>query len=897
MAKSRTDVESVVKLVINGEQAKTSMKEITDSIRKYEAEFKNMRAIDNPQAYRDKAEAIGKMRNALKAATDEMKGANKESKNFLGNWKEIAGGIVGGFGITAGIGMIKSFGVSVFETTAKFQKLEAVLTTTLGSKSAAQMAMQQIQTFAAETPFQVDELTDAYVKLANQGFKPSMDEMRKLGDLSASTGKDFNQLAEAMIDAQTGEFERLKEFGIRAEKDGDKVRFTFKGITQEVDFTSSSIRNYITELGSAEGITGSMAGISETLSGQVSNLGDSWDTMLKTVGEETTGVFSGAISIMNQAIGGITAYLKNLNIAAKYNAPGTGFWERLASIATPGSYAGTRGAGLQRSMFTAVSETLDKRVADSKYFKQLIDLHSELTTKMKDIDRTTKEGSATYQLYADKIKLIKDRWQSISSDRHQEVLRKESEASKKAAEEAEKRRKEHEKLEKQFIKEGEALDKTVAKMKADFETKGLDGLDQRLSEISNKYDPLIQKAKALNRETSAKLLESLKSGEVTRATDEEKKKKEDETDKQLKGQYGRVIGQTNSKFDKQSSANTNAYADGEMTEEQYVQAEYDLETQRLLALQLLAQTYGESSLEYEKQLSQRKLEQKKKEVEQRKQLAEGEKAIQDATMQNMADGVGLLKGLVNQRGAAFKALLIAEKAIAISQVVMNTQKEIAGYYAAYAAIPGGAAVAAGLSTAAKIRAAISIGTIVAAGAKELSGGSDSKGSSSSEGSGKTITRGRYAKGGFSGVPDGPPHSQGGIKMVDALTGAIIGEMEGGEPILSKDTYRNNKATIDALLYSSQRRNGANISINTDSVTRAERFYRTGGISEPSAANNPAGGSDPVTIPVFDTKGLEEKLERLAAGFDEFKNKPWEFPMRTFYEADEKNKRISNNATA
>jgi hypothetical protein len=88
---------------------------------------------------------------------------------------------------------------------------------------------------------------------------------------------------------------------------------------------------------------------------------------------------------------------------------------------------------------------------------------------------------------------------------------------------------------------------------------------------------------------------------------------------------------------------------------------------------------------------------------------------------------------------------------------------------------------------------------------------------------------KFAKGGF--VPDGPSHSSGGIKMIDAVTGAMVGEMEGGEPILSKETYRNNKPTIDALLYSGQRLNGANISLNTNMLGQAERYYRTGGIAE------------------------------------------------------------------
>lgn len=35
----------------------------------------------------------------------------------------------------------------------------------------------------------------------------------------------------------TGEFERLKEFGIKASKENDKVKFSFKGVTSEVKFS------------------------------------------------------------------------------------------------------------------------------------------------------------------------------------------------------------------------------------------------------------------------------------------------------------------------------------------------------------------------------------------------------------------------------------------------------------------------------------------------------------------------------------------------------------------------------------------------------------------------------------------------------------------------------------
>lgn len=207
--------------------------------------------------------------------------------------------IVAAFSVQAVVGFIKN----MVEVRKEFEKYEAVLTNTLGSKSAAQQSLQMIQDFASKTPFQVTELTGAFVKLANMGFKPTAEEMRKLGDLASSTGKGFDQLAEAIIDAQTGEFERLKEFGVRAKKEGDKVTFTFKGVQQQVDFTSESIKNYITGLGDLSGVSGSMAAISATLGGKISNLGDAWDALLNTIGKATGGIIGDFIKGLSDLVG------------------------------------------------------------------------------------------------------------------------------------------------------------------------------------------------------------------------------------------------------------------------------------------------------------------------------------------------------------------------------------------------------------------------------------------------------------------------------------------------------------------------------------------------------------------------------------------------------------------
>jgi hypothetical protein len=126
--------------------------------------------------------------------------------------------------------------------------------------------------------------------------------MRLLGDLASSTGKSFDQLAEAILDAQTGEFERLKEFGVRAAVAGDQVTFTFKGIKTQVDNTSEAIRGYVLSLGAAEGVSGSMEKISGTLGGRISNVQDSFTQLQTTIGSINSGALFTFVGLLQKAL-------------------------------------------------------------------------------------------------------------------------------------------------------------------------------------------------------------------------------------------------------------------------------------------------------------------------------------------------------------------------------------------------------------------------------------------------------------------------------------------------------------------------------------------------------------------------------------------------------------------
>lgn len=234
---------------------------------------------------------IRKLNKEIKETENKIRRLeNLPPAGFMSRIQKLGGGMMGNVGgAIAGIFALnkaKEFGGDVVDITAKFGKYRVVLNNTLQDAAKGEAAMKMIQDFAAATPFQVDELTASYIKMVNRGLNPTKTEMRKLGDLAASQGKSFDQLIEAALDAQTGEFERLKEFGIRAKKQGDQVMFTFKGQTQTVKMTDEAIQDYLYSLGDVGGVSGGMAAISGELEGKLSNLSDTSDSLKVAIGEK-----------------------------------------------------------------------------------------------------------------------------------------------------------------------------------------------------------------------------------------------------------------------------------------------------------------------------------------------------------------------------------------------------------------------------------------------------------------------------------------------------------------------------------------------------------------------------------------------------------------------------------
>ena len=245
--------------------------------------------------------------DAGKRASKATKDANNEIGNLNNILRNGAKMVAAYFTVDAA----QQFIGKVVSVTAEFQRLQTVLANTLGSDSAGTMAFAMIQDFATSSVYSVQELTEGFVKLASRGITPTREMLRQMGDIAASQGKSFDQLTEAMLDAMTGEFERLKEFGIRASSQGDQVAFTFKGVTTTVKKTDDAIRDYITSLGNLEGVSGANEKIAGTLGGKLSNLGDAFSSLFFTIGEGSSGPMSGFIDLMTQTISAVAEFGRN----------------------------------------------------------------------------------------------------------------------------------------------------------------------------------------------------------------------------------------------------------------------------------------------------------------------------------------------------------------------------------------------------------------------------------------------------------------------------------------------------------------------------------------------------------------------------------------------------------
>lgn len=221
-------------------------------------------------------------------ATEKLKKFQKSAQDTSSTLVQMGKGLVAA---TA----IKEIAQSTYQASALFEKLQVSLRTVTGSTTEAAQAFDFLQKLSGKIGSSVEDTTQAFIKMKSLGLSPTESAITSFANTSAAMGKDLNQMIEAVADAATGEFERLKEFGIKSKQQGDKVQFTFQGVTTTVGKNSAEIVKYLEGIGNVQ-FGGAAAAQMNTLDGASKRLSSSWTTFWASFGD--TGVKQSMTSVI-----------------------------------------------------------------------------------------------------------------------------------------------------------------------------------------------------------------------------------------------------------------------------------------------------------------------------------------------------------------------------------------------------------------------------------------------------------------------------------------------------------------------------------------------------------------------------------------------------------------------
>lgn len=259
----------------------------------------------------------------IRVLSDQVEAANRRLDGLekRGRGAERAtGGLTASFTkllgpLTAAVSVMGSLNKLV-SVQREFDVLNAGLITATGSAEDAAIAFGALEDFAARTPYGLQQAVEGFTKLVNLGLTPSERALESYGNTASAMGKDLMQLVEAVADATTGEFERLKEFGIKSKVEGDRVSFVFRGMTTTIGNNAAEIEKYLMDLGENE-FAGAMALRAATLDGAIAELGDTWDGLWRAVNEMGVGqVIEDSVRLATSALEELTAWIESGQVEA-----------------------------------------------------------------------------------------------------------------------------------------------------------------------------------------------------------------------------------------------------------------------------------------------------------------------------------------------------------------------------------------------------------------------------------------------------------------------------------------------------------------------------------------------------------------------------------------------------
>ncbi len=257
---------------------------------------------------------LNKIADKIEARIGNLsKNVKKEGDELTGVFRNAATAAAGFFSIQAGTNFLQT----LVKTRGEFQQLEIAFTTMLGSKERADRLMKEVVQFAATTPFDLQQVAGGTKQLLAYGFAAEgiQDTLSMLGNVASGVGSQINDVIylygtlKASGRVTQMDINQFAGRGIPIYEELAKVMG--KSVTEIRDLVSAGRVGFPEIEAAFEGMTASggrfynlMQEQSKSLTGQISNLQDSFSQMYNEIGR-------GQQTILSSGIGALATLVEN----------------------------------------------------------------------------------------------------------------------------------------------------------------------------------------------------------------------------------------------------------------------------------------------------------------------------------------------------------------------------------------------------------------------------------------------------------------------------------------------------------------------------------------------------------------------------------------------------------
>ena len=300
------------------------VEKLRKEIDKLKESLRGINASESPTSFNSLNRRLERSSRRLNELTSS---AAKAGASLDMLWKKALGAIGGAAAIT-------SFAKSVTKVRGEFQQLEIAFETMLKSKEKADALMSELVSIAAKTPFDLQGVASSAKQMLAYGSSAESvgKELVMLGNVAAGVGSQLSEIAylygtlRTQGRAYTVDIRQFAGRGIPIYEELAKVLGVTKDKVSELVTAGKvgfrEVEQAFQNMTSSGGIYFNlMEEQSKSLTGQISNLGDAWDTMLNEIGKETQGAASMAISATKDLIENYETVGKSIaGLVATYGA-------------------------------------------------------------------------------------------------------------------------------------------------------------------------------------------------------------------------------------------------------------------------------------------------------------------------------------------------------------------------------------------------------------------------------------------------------------------------------------------------------------------------------------------------------------------------------------------------